>query len=102
MRTAGWCRCRRTPRPARRVRARRGGRAGCSSQDSWCFPVAASAYEAVADAGLGEEMTRLCRIGFELLAQAADVDAQVMAALDKGRPPHLAQQMTVRHDLAGV
>ena len=32
----------------------------------------------------------------------ADIDAQIVIALDAGRPPHFAQQVTLRHHLAGV
>ena len=37
--------------------------------------------QAIADAGLGQDMRRARRIGFELLAQRADKDAQILHVL---------------------
>src|SRR5512135_1543085 len=64
--------------------------------------VNASGDEAVADAGFRQQVRRLGGVGLQLLAQAGDVDAQVVAVLGVARPPHLAHQVLVRHHLAGV
>ena len=61
-----------------------------------------SGLEAVTDSGFGQKVFGLGRVILELLAQVADIDAQVMAALDVGRAPDFAQQVALGQYLAGV
>src|SRR3954471_18535702 len=58
--------------------------------------------EAVADASLGQQMSWLGRVVLELLAQACDVDAQVVGLAVVRRPPHLVQQVTLTHETTRV
>src|SRR5215469_10928884 len=56
--------------------------------------------QAVADALLGQDVLRPLGVGLELVAQRADIDAQV---LDIGlAAPHLAQDELVGQHLAGM
>ena len=56
----------------------------------------------VTDARLGQEPTRLRRLWLELVAQLADVDAQVRDVVLVGRAPDLLQQLGMRAHLAGL
>src|SRR5215472_5897166 len=58
--------------------------------------------EAVADAGLGEEVARVLRVGLELAAQAADVGPEVVRLLAVLRPPHPLEERGVVEDAAGA
>jgi len=64
-------------------------------------PIAISpSPQAVADAGLRLDVFRLFRVGLDLLAQRADVDAKVLHV--SVRPPDLAQDHVVCQHLAGM
>src|SRR5262245_1781653 len=65
-------------------------------------PSAAANLETVADAGLVDQVARLCGVRLELLAELPHEDPQVLRVLDVGRPPDVSEQLTVRHDLASV
>ena len=56
----------------------------------------------VAHAGLGQQEARLGRIGFDLGAQLAHVQPQVVRVFGELRPPHVGQQRAVRDHLPGV
>lgn len=47
-------------------------------------------------------MAGLGGVVLELLAQVADINAQVMTALDISRPPYLGQQLALGQHLTGV
>ncbi len=47
-------------------------------------------------------MCRPGRIGFEFLPQSANEDPQILDFIHMRRAPHLAQQLAMRHDLAGM
>src|SRR6266478_5546911 len=51
---------------------------------------------------LGKNVARRGRIGFELLSQIADEDAQVLILLDVIATPYSSQQGMVREYLSGV
>ncbi len=54
--------------------------------------------EPIADAGFGEDMDRAFGIAFDLLAQRANVNAQILHI--GFAAPNLAEDETVRQDLA--
>lgn len=56
----------------------------------------------VADARFGDEVIRIGRILFELLAQMPHVDADVMAVLRMGGAPHGLEQLSMRQHAVGV
>ena len=56
----------------------------------------------VTDPGFGQNMPRPLGIGLQLLAQLTYVDAQILDVAPGFKPPHLAKQMPVREDLAGM
>ena len=56
----------------------------------------------VTDPGLGHNMPWPLGIGLQLLAQLTYVDAQILDVAPGFKPPHLAKQMPVREDLAGM
>ncbi len=51
---------------------------------------------------LGKNVARRGRIGFELLSQVADEDAQVLVLLDVIATPYGSQQGVMREHLSGV
>ena len=56
--------------------------------------------QTVADAGLGEDILRTLRIGFDLLPQLPHIDAQILRV---GQIiPKLAEQEFMRQHLAGM
>src|ERR1044072_2934935 len=66
------------------------------------FALSRAGVEAVADPGFGEDVARAGRVGFDLLAQLADEDAQVFGLLDALAAPDRREQRAVRENLAGV
>src|SRR6185369_14329703 len=75
-----------------------------------CFPFfcAFSAFlwlvflEAVADPGFGEDVAWRGCVGFDLFAQVADEDAQVLVLFDVVAAPQRREQRTMSKNLAGV
>ena len=53
--------------------------------------------QAVADAGLGEQVARLHRVGLELLAQLLHVHAQVVRVFRVRGSPDLGEELAVGH-----
>ena len=47
-------------------------------------------------------MARLCRIVFELLAQAADIDTQVVGMVAMSWPPHLIHKVAMGKHSSGI
>src|SRR5262249_662759 len=58
--------------------------------------------QAIADAGLGEQVLRARRVLLELAPEMRHVDAQVVRLALRVGPPHLAQELALRHDPSGV
>ena len=54
----------------------------------------------VAHAGLDQQVARLGRVALDLGPQLAHVEAQVMRELGELGPPHIGQQLPVRHNAA--
>src|SRR5512139_1618560 len=70
----------------------------CLMQTTMCMVgEGVSGLEAVADARLGENVTRLGRVGFDLLAQMADIDPEVLMAFHRLGAPDLGKQLAVGH-----
>src|SRR3990172_10594846 len=63
---------------------------------------AAALLKTVSDAVFGEDMAGIKRVGFDFLAQAADVDAQVFGFVAVFRAPHALEQLPVGDDFARV
>src|SRR5580693_5074244 len=59
-------------------------------------------HEAIADAELGDQDARLCRIGLDLAPQIAHKDAQIVAVVDMLAAPNLAQHELMGDDIAGM
>src|SRR5438128_2677665 len=58
--------------------------------------------KAIANPRFGHDVARLGRIGFDLLAQLSDEDAQIFVLLGIVAAPDGAQQRPVRQDLARI
>jgi hypothetical protein len=58
--------------------------------------------EAVADTEFGEDEGGMFGIGFDFIAEMADVNAQVVGVLIVTRPPNLTEDVAVRQHHAGV
>ena len=58
--------------------------------------------EAVAHAGLGDEVAGMGAVGLELAAEVGEVDAEVVALGRRGRSPHVVEQLALGDELAGV
>ena len=56
----------------------------------------------ITDAGFGDNIFGLSRIGFQLLPQMPHIHPQVMPAFDKGRAPDFDQQLPLRHYPASI
>ena len=100
----GRCRGRTCRRASRRWRARLGEPVYRDEQIA-VFALSGRVHfvhQPVADADLGQQVARPRRIGFDLAAQRAHVDAQVLRRFDMRRAPHLAQQLAMRQHLAAV
>src|SRR5512139_3530897 len=71
----------------------------CLMQTTMCMvgEGGGSELEAVADARLGENVTRLGWVGFNLLAQMADIDPEVLMAFQRLGAPDLGKQLAVGH-----
>ena len=76
---------------------------GVCSRAAALFFVAGPAFgdEAVADPGLGLDVL-LAGLGFELLAQLADEDAEILRLVGRLRAPDGGEQGAVGDHLAGV
>src|SRR5512139_465416 len=73
----------------------------CLMQTTMCMVgEGVSELEAVADARLGENVTRLGWVGFNLLAQMADIDPEVLMATHRLGAPDLGEQLAVSHHSA--
>lgn len=57
--------------------------------------------QAVAHPGLGQQVARPRRVRLQFVSELAHVNAHVVE-LAGARPPHLAQELAMRQDLAGV
>src|SRR5215472_17655373 len=58
--------------------------------------------QAVADPKLGQDVGRPSWVGFELVAQPADEDPEILHLFGLRRAPDLAQQVAMGQDLAGM
>ena len=58
--------------------------------------------EPIADALLGQQVTRLSGISFDLASQARHEDARVVRFIEMMRAPNFIEQMAMRQHLAGV
>ena len=63
---------------------------------------AALAIESIANCSFRHQILRLRGIAFQLGPQVTHVDADIVAAVVVSGSPYLAQQLTVRHHLAGI
>src|SRR5438105_8266384 len=84
------------------LRRLRPGFGSCVPDTGAVFFMLCLGLKTVADARFGQKVCGLCRIDFELLTQARDVDAHVVAAADVTRPPYFAQQGTMGEHSAGI
>src|SRR4051812_49025050 len=56
----------------------------------------------IADAGFGEDDLRVFRVGLDLLANLADIDAQILGIAHVRGTPHGLKDLAMGHDLASV
>jgi hypothetical protein len=58
--------------------------------------------QSIADAGLSQYVSWPLRIGFELLAKLANMDAQILDITPGINPPNLLQQLAMRQNSSGM
>jgi transposase len=64
--------------------------------------VALEIDKTIPDSAFGQNVLRVCRVLFDLLAQIGDIEPQVVRLIAVLRTPHLAQELLVGHHIPGI